>query len=211
MKKIIEITGVAGVGKSFTIEQLLKQNPNTLLDTQIIKKYNLNDISLLFLFFKSNRSFKNLLNILKLSTLVKNMGLFNRLNLIRNSIKKIGKDYFLRYKFKEDKIILVDEGISHLYQNIISPRGKNSKKAIRVVDKIISNINFSSDIIVVDAPFEIIYKRLKSRGHKRVPKDKLAPFIKNSKEQIVRLKRRFPKVVEILNIENKSKIGERDV
>jgi len=211
MKKIIEITGVAGVGKSFTIERLLKQNTNILLDTQIVKKYHLDDISLLFLFFKSNKSFENLLNIIKLSIFVNGMGLFNRLNLIRNSIKKIGKDYFLRYKFKEDKIVLVDEGVSHLYQNIISPMGKNSKEAIRVIDKIISNINFSSDIIVVDAPFETIYRRLKARGHKRVPKDKVVPFIKNSKEQVIRLKKRFPNVVEILNIEEKNNIGDRDV
>ncbi len=166
MKKIIEITGVAGVGKSFTIEKLINQNPNIILDTEIIRKYNLSDITLTLLFFKSNRSFENLLNILKLSTLIENMGLYNRLNLIRNSIKKIGKDYFLRYRFKEDKIILVDEGISHLYQNIISPKAKNNKEALRVVDKIISNVNFSSDIIVVDAPSEIIHKRLKSRGLK---------------------------------------------
>jgi dephospho-CoA kinase len=198
MKKIIEVTGVAGVGKSFVIDRLMLQNSNIILDSDVIKRYKLSDLYLFYLFFKTKRSFSNFLNILKISLFL-NMGVFDRLNFIRNSIKKIGKDYFLEHIFNENKIVLVDEGISHLYQNIISPNRQNDRYLTRLVDKIISNLNFSRDIIVVDAPFEVVYERLKQRGHKRVLLKDLKPFIKKSKEQIFRLKRRFPKITEIEN------------
>jgi len=198
-KRIIEITGVAGVGKSFIIKRLLNQNPATKLDSEIIREYNLNDLCLFLLFFKSQKSFDNLINILKLSIIIDGMGLFDRLNFIRNSIKKIGKYYFLKYEYDEKRIVLVDEGVSHLYQNVISPNSHNSKKVVRIIDRIIFNLNFSWDILVVDAPFETIYERLKRRGHKRVKPNELISFIKKSKEQITRLKRRFPNIIEIEN------------
>jgi len=198
MKKIIEVTGIAGVGKSFIIDRLILQNPNIILDSEIVKRYKLSDLYLFSLFFKTKRSFSNLINILKISLFLK-MNLFDRLNFIRNSIKKIGKDHFLEHRFNENRIVLVDEGISHLYQNIISPKRQNDKYLTRLVDKIISNLNFSRDIIVVDAPFETVYERLKQRGHRRVSSGDFTLFIKKGKEQIFRLKRRFPKVTEIEN------------
>jgi len=201
MKKIIEVTGVAGVGKSFIIERLLQQNPNTIVDSELIKRYKLNDLALFRRFFKLKNSFDNLVTILKISMLL-NMGLFDRLNFIRNSIKKLGKYYFLKYEFDEDRIVLVDEGVSHLYQNVVSPKPQNDRKITQLIDRLLFSINFALDIIVVDAPFETIYNRLKIRGHKRVNSRNIVPFIRKSKEQLSKLKRRFPKIVEISNIDN---------
>ncbi len=52
MKRVIEITGVAGVGKSFIINRLVKQNSNIILDKDIIKRYRLNDLKLLYPIFQ---------------------------------------------------------------------------------------------------------------------------------------------------------------
>ncbi len=76
MKRVIEITGVAGVGKSFIINRLVKQNSNIILDKDIIKRYRLNDLKLFILFFKNRRALSNLINIIRVSSLLK-MSLFN--------------------------------------------------------------------------------------------------------------------------------------
>ncbi len=201
MKRVIEITGVAGVGKSFIINRLVKQNSNIILDKDIIKRYRLNDLKLFILFFKNKRALSNLINIVRVSSLLK-MSLFDRVNFIRNSIKKIGKDYFLRYRFREDNIVLVDEGISHLYQNIISPEKEEYKDIIRILDKIIFALKPSYSIIVVDAPSKTIIKRLRDRGHKRITPDKIERFVLKSKEHISILKSRFPKTLTITNRES---------
>jgi len=69
--RIIEITGVAGVGKSYVITLLSKRN-NLLFDKDIIKKYNLNDFKLLIYFFKNKKSLYLFHAIIKYTTFQQN-------------------------------------------------------------------------------------------------------------------------------------------
>jgi len=58
MKRVIEVTGVAGVGKSHIIDKLIKKRDNILLDTEIVQRYNLTDSYMFYLFFKVDNSFR---------------------------------------------------------------------------------------------------------------------------------------------------------
>ncbi len=91
MGRVIEITGVAGVGKSYIIDKLAKQNRDILLDSELVDRYRLNDIRLLIEFFKIERPLDTLRDTIRLSILL-DISLFNKLNFIRNTIKKIGEE-----------------------------------------------------------------------------------------------------------------------
>ena len=189
--KIIEVTGISGVGKSYTLD-MLKEKKNAVLDTDIVNDYRINDVHLFYYFFKNRfsiRSFKLIVEI----ALTLNMTLYYRLNFIRNSIKQIGKNYFFICRYKGDKVILVDEGISHLYQNIVIPNNQNESYIFNLLDKLMSNLNFSNEIIIVEASSKMIFNRLKNRGHKRIndKEEEIQLFIKNSQNAIREMKKKF--------------------
>jgi thymidylate kinase len=189
--RIIEITGISGVGKSYVLE-ILRKEQDIILDTEIVKNYLINDIYLFYYFFKNYSSIKNFTLLIKIS-LELNMTIYYKLNFIRNSIKQIGKNYLFYSKYKDDKTILVDEGISHLYQNIATPKEQNESYIFKLLDELMSNLNFSNEIIIVEASSKTVYNRLKNRGHKRIKnnKEEIALFIENSKKSIEEMKKKF--------------------
>ncbi|NPA61507.1 MAG: AAA family ATPase [Epsilonproteobacteria bacterium] len=198
MGRVIEITGVAGVGKSYIIDKLAKQNRDILLDSELVDRYRLNDIRLLIEFFKIERPLDTLRDTIRLSILL-DISLFNKLNFIRNTIKKIGKSHFLRYKFGEDRVVVIDEGLSHLYQNVVSGKKQDYSMVLKLVDRILLSVEHREEIVIVDAPFETIYERLSRRGHRRVNSENIVEFIDSGKRHILELKKRFPKAIEISN------------
>ncbi len=199
MKRVIEVTGVAGVGKSYIINKLMKKSDNIVLDIEIIDKYNLNDFYLFYLFFKVKNSFKIIKLIIKIAYEL-NMPLYNRVNFVRNSIKKVAKEYFLTHIYNEDRIVLVDEGISHLYQNIITTNRQNNPYILSLVNQIISNMRLSLEVVIVDASSDIIIKRLHQRGHGRVKNlEEIKTFVKQSKQNLIEMKKRFINSIEISN------------
>ena len=197
--RVVEVTGIAGVGKSYIINQL-NQNKEIILDSTVMQQHHLNDIKLGFFFFKSQNSLEMLKIIVQIAMGLKR-GIFHKVNFIRNSMKKIGKNYFLIHD-KKNQLILVDEGISHLYQNIIACN-QNDKESIRLIDRLLLLSNFSNRVVVVDAPQEVIFERLKNRGHKRLEKnDEIWQFIKNSKINLEMIKNHFKGVITIQNETN---------
>lgn len=197
--RVVEVTGIAGVGKSYIISQL-NQSKEIILDSTVMQEHHLNDVKLGLFFFKSKNSFKMLKIIVQIAIGLRR-GLFHKVNFIRNSIKKIGKNYFLIHD-KKNHLILVDEGISHLYQNVIACN-QNDTKSIQLIDRLVSLSNFSNRVVIVDAPQEVIFKRLKNRGHKRLERDdEILQFIKNSKINLEMIKNHFKEVITIQNETN---------
>jgi dephospho-CoA kinase len=198
--KIVEVTGIAGVGKSYVIALLAKKD-NFFLDSDIIKKYNLNDFKLLIYFFKNKKSLYIFHAIIKIAFLLQ-VPLFNKINFIRNSIKKFGKNYFISaYLPKKNELtIVVDEGISHLYQNVVSHKKQNNQKLCKLIDELIEKSNVYHDIIMVTAKDQDVFERLKLRGHKRIKSEiEIDAFIETGKDNIEVLKQKNYTIIQIEN------------
>lgn len=197
--KIIEITGVSGAGKSHILETLLKDKYR-ISDEQIIKRYNIREIYLIYLFFKSKNAFAILKILFKIAKEL-NMPLYEKLNFIRNSIKKIGKNrYFANINFIDDRAVLVDEGISHIYQNIVTTKVQNNLKILILLNEFISLVDKPDEVIIVDASIKTIVNRLKKRGHKRIKdSDDIELFVKNSKKNLSIIDKKFNNTKIIFN------------
>jgi dephospho-CoA kinase len=198
--KIIEITGVAGVGKSYILKALLKDK-YVVSDVDILRRYSVSDIYLIYLFFRlkgSIKIFKTILNIAR----ELNMSLLDKLNFIRNTVKKVGKNVYLsNIEFIDNRVVLVDEGISHLYQNVVTPKRQNNLKILILLNKFISMVEkqFPAEVIVVKASVPTIMERLKQRGHKRLKKGEIELFIKNSEKNLSVVYKVFNNVRTITN------------
>ncbi len=198
--KIIEVTGIAGVGKSYILDILIKDK-YVISDMELIKKYYITDIYLYYLFFRYQNSLKILRVILDITKEL-NMSLLDKLNFIRNTIKKIAKNYYLsNIDFIDNRVVLVDEGISHIYQNVVTTKTQNNLKILILVNKLISLIKeLPTKVIVVDAYTPTIIKRLKSRGHRRLKNiEEMELFVKNSKKNLSVISKIFPNVKMIVN------------
>jgi len=198
--KIIEITGIAGVGKSYIINALSKRN-HFLFDREIIKKYKLNDFKLLIYFFKIRKSLPMFHAIIKIAFFL-NIPLFHKINFIRNSIKKFGKNHFITSHLKENNnlSIVVDEGISHLYQNVVSHNKQDNQEIRRLVDKLITYSKIKHQIVVVTAKDNVVFERLNSRGHRRITsKLEINHFIQMGKDNIKALNKKFSTTIQIEN------------
>jgi len=197
--KIIEITGIAGVGKSHVLNKLLK-NKNSISDMEIIKKYHITDIYLVYLFFKTKNSLELLRVILDITKEL-NMSLLDKINFVRNTIKKIGKQSYLsNIEFIDDRVVLIDEGISHIYQNVVTGKTQNNLKIFILLNKFISLVKLPDKVIVVDAPTPIVIKRLENRGHKRLINHKdIERFVESSKKNLSIVYKNFPKIKTIMN------------
>ena len=200
--KIIEITGVAGVGKSYILNKLLEKKKYTISDMEIIRRYHITDIYLFYLFFRSENSLK-LFRIILDITKELNMSLFDKINFVRNTMKKVGKQRYLsNIDFVDDRVVLVDEGISHIYQNIVTGKTQNNLKILILLNKFISLIKLPDEVIVIDAPTPLIVERLKERGHKRLRGCKdIERFVENSKRNLSIIGKKFPKIKTFINKE----------
>ncbi|MCK4440924.1 MAG: hypothetical protein KAU90_02895 [Sulfurovaceae bacterium] len=200
--KIIEITGVAGVGKSYILNKLLEKKKYTISDMEIIRRYHITDIYLFYLFFRSENSLK-LFRIILDITKELNMSLFDKINFVRNTMKKVGKQRYLSHiDFVDDRVVLVDEGISHIYQNIVTGKTQNNLKILILLNKFISLIKLPDEVIVIDAPTPLIVERLKERGHKRLRGCKdIERFVENSKRNLSIIGKKFPKIKTFINKE----------
>jgi len=196
--KTIEITGIAGVGKSYVMKNLLN-NRGVISDKELIKRYHITDIYLLYKFFRTPNSLQLLKLIIDISKEL-NMSILNKINFIRNTIKKIGKqNYFSKIEFVDGRVVLVDEGISHLYQNVVTGKTQNNLKIFILLNKLLSLVKLPDRVIVVDAPKEVIVERLKERGHKRVSKHDIEHFVDISKKNLSIVYKRFPNIKTVIN------------
>lgn len=196
---IIEVTGVSGSGKSYFLNALKKEkNFKYHFDSDLILKYGLNDLKLLYLFFKTKSSFKVLLLLIQVSFKLK-FNLLDKLNFIRNSIKKIAKNHFFK-SLELSEYVIVDEGVSHIYQNILNDTGIN-EDALNLIDAIYFMLDVPDKIVVIEADNVEVYKRLQNRGHKRINNNfDIIKFIKNSVIMMDQLKK--VTLSEIVVVEN---------
>ncbi len=181
--KIIEVTGISGAGKSFIINQM-KLDTNYKFDDDFFKKKTLN-FKLILYFLKANKAKHQFLIILHIAYLL-DFDFFDKVNFIRNTVKKISKYYYLK-NYNSSETIVVDEGVTHIYQNVIS-HNKTNKALFSLVTKLI-NLNKIdkgvAQIIIVDASNNIIRKRLISRGHRRIKdENSISSFIINSRASL---------------------------
>jgi RNase adaptor protein for sRNA GlmZ degradation len=130
------------------------------------------------------------------------MSPFHKLNFIRNTIKKFGKNHFItkKLKLKEHQTVIIGEGISHLYQNIITQNSSNQEKLLKGINQIVSLAKISHTIVIVTANNQTIFERLKTRGHKRISReDEIEVFIKIGKHHIKTLQNHFKHIITIEN------------
>jgi len=191
--QVVEITGIAGSGKSYILSQLKGLN--------IIEHSHLNDFKLFYLFFQCKSSSKILRIIFNIAFKL-DFSFYDKLNFIRNSIKKVGKNYYYKKVQKSsDSLVVVDEGISHLYQNIVSVHSsKLNKDLTSLIDSLIDLVDKPDKIIIIMSSQEKVLTRLKQRGHKRVTNNiELYEFTKNSLENMEICKKYFQNKYEIFD------------
>ncbi|HHB95374.1 MAG TPA: hypothetical protein ENK88_09565 [Campylobacterales bacterium] len=184
------------------MNKLLEKKKYTISDMEIINKYHILDIYLVYLFFRTQNSLK-LFRIILNITKELNMSLLDKINFIRNTIKKVGKQSYLsNINFVDNRVVLVDEGISHIYQNIVTGKTQNNLKILILINEFISLVKLPDEVIVIDAPTPIIINRLKERGHKRLSSYKdIELFVENSKRNISIIGKKFPKIKTFINKE----------
>ena len=92
--------------------------------------------------------------------------LFNKLNMLRNSIKKISIYVFYKRKYA-DSLVIIDEGISHVPYNLITTASSRSIP----IEKIYSGFKdliTDTSLLILDVPLSVIVERLLKRGHNRI-------------------------------------------
>jgi len=129
---------------------------------------------------------------------------FEKLNIIRNTLKKIGGHEFIRRYDSDQQVVLIDEGTLHTAQYLFV---RNSVEAmIYQVPTFIRLLPLPDVIIYLRQNERILVERTLARGHKRIPDGSRADterFIKSSAAI-------FDKLVENPSIKNRLFVVDRD-
>lgn len=218
---IIEVSGIPGVGKSTVIKELiLRSNDKNLifnfeefiLNKRIIKCNNilLFDIYIFSKFYLLKK--KDILILKKSLQYIKKSDntFFNKLNIIRNIVKKI---IIYRYTINHKRTFVLDESVSHILFNLFVDNEKKYDK--NIIEDFLKILPSPNKILVIDAPDEVIKTRIIDRGlrgHRRIDFNNLIRFnnfmnqsrivietIKESKKVIVYNNDKQLNVKEILN------------
>jgi dephospho-CoA kinase len=200
--RIIEITGVAGAGKSYILDKLIEDR-YVVSDSELMNQYHIGGIYLFYLFLKETNNFKLLQTIFDIAKEL-NMSLFDRLNFIRNTVKKIGKNRYLsNIEFIDNRVVVIDEGISHIYQNVVTTKTQNNLKILILLNQLISLIDkLPNRVIIVDAHSSTIIRRLKNRGHRRlnsVEEREIEIFVEKSKKNLSVVPKVFKDIKVVIN------------
>ena len=181
---ITEFTGLPGSGKTTLIseiKQLAQQQDKSILfaKDEILKgarvgffKHNqlfagiALDTILLFVFVANYTRYKHIFRLARRYVNTSGQALFCRLNLIRNIIKKLSIYHYCQHRFC-DQNLLIDEGLYHMAFNIFVD---SSARVVpdREIEHFLELIPWPNVLIIVEAPEDIIMKRLRQRGHRRI-------------------------------------------
>lgn len=153
----IELSGQPGSGKStFLISKKINYSSNDLYK-KIFKK---------IIFFWEGLKYLPLkrLRILLHWSYLENVSFFFKINIFLNSVSKFGSyQYLIKRNINNNiKFHIIDEGISHLPFLFLNTNPEN------VIDLISFELKRIKVIYLISPGFDIIKKRLLSRGHKRL-------------------------------------------
>lgn len=193
---IIEFTGIPGSGKSTILATLKKEvtNKKFIFD---IKKYLLGfqgntflfDFYLLINIYRIEKEDIGLLKIIfKIVSKSKNP-FFHKINILRNSYKKIVINALIKNK---DEVFFIDEGLYHIPFTLFVDEDEILDK--NEVVSLIHRLPQQNLLLIVDATDEILFKRVLHRGkngHRRInfdSTDDTVAFMKQSREVLEMIK-----------------------
>ncbi len=163
-RKVIELTGAPGSGKTTFIEKNYPDRFVLLGGLPLSFRTGKRVLYSIVLFLYAIRI--RALSLGQIWWLVKKAvtydeTLFAKINALRNSITKFGYNFFERHT---DASLIIDEGISHI-PFILGLENKEISDFIYQFNQHLAEIR----IIFIDSlPKEILEKRIIKRGHKRV-------------------------------------------
>lgn len=181
---IIELTGLPGSGKTTLLCEFRKtpQQPNECFlfaKDKILKSSGVDflrhnrllagialDIILLFVFFANYTKCKHIFHLARHYVKTSGESVFCRLNLIRNIIKKLSIYHYCQHSLRGQNV-LIDEGICHMAFNIFVDSGSRVVSDDEI-EHFLNIIPWPDLLVVVEAPEDLITKRLRQRGHTRI-------------------------------------------
>ena len=208
---IIELTGIPGAGKSTIISEIGKSKlakPIVLNIEKYIRSISvLNiptkvgfDIMLFFSFYKLKRVDYTILLRLIFYLDFKINSLFVSLNIYRNIYKKLVIHRLIQ---AENKIFIVDEGLSHIPMSLFVNINKKILKSD--VINFLKILPKADRVILIDVENEELIKRVLkrgSKGHRRIDFTKTSNvylFINKSREVAEILKQELNPLIHINN------------
>lgn len=197
---LIELIGCTGAGKSTLLTGILKACQEkkievvtgeefvlrharlTWIKSYIVKTLIIDVLSILacLQYYNKNVQFYRLI-IKNLKCLPKTVGLYEKLNIIRNTLKKIGIFEIIHSKNKNEQLVLLDEGTLHtahylFVHSTIEPIREELHTFLQLVPV--------PDVVVsVQQDESILIKRTQIQGHKRIhdnTSDIIKRFIKHA-------------------------------
>jgi len=170
---IIEFTGIPGSGKSTILKRLEGDLSNEKYVFNI-KRYIIGfdaptvvyDLYLLFFCFRlSKHDIEFLSEIVNIVLKSKN-SFFHKVNIIRNSYKKIVINKILQNK---DKVFFIDEGISHIPFTLFVD--VNKEIDTYEIERFINSVEYNNELFIIDAEDQVLTDRVIKRGkegHRRI-------------------------------------------
>lgn len=210
----IELIGCTSAGKSTLSRSILQacdeQGPGILLrDDFVLKQVRLNwikshlprtllvDLMALFaclVTWRNNRKFYFFATQLLFQLPV---GPLEKLNLLRNVLKKIGIYEIIRFRSTDQQVILVDEGVLQAAHNLFVHLSVEVKT--EELSTFARLIPLPDVIIYLRQPESLLIDRIMKRGHKRIPDRSYGNVVRFVKRAVVT----FDKLVQQPAVENR--------
>lgn len=172
------MTGVPGSGKSTIFNELIKRKNTDVVF--VTNKFNiLRDLYFFYIFlykFKQTHKYFFLCKIIFQT----NNSLWHKINIMRNSIKKIAKYYL--YKDKKG-IYVFDEGVSHMVFNVFVDNDKHHIVPKESVVDFIALLPSVDVLFLITVKKDLAMQRLLERGHSRMQElqdNETSPFVEKS-------------------------------
>ena len=125
------------------------------------------------------------------------IALLEKINLLRNAIKKIGIFEINRFRSANQQVILVDEGVLQAAHNLFVFVSVNIKT--EHLSTFAGLVPLPDIVIYLQQPEELLIDRTMKRGHKRIPDRSYGKVVRFVKQAVAT----FDKLVQYPVVENK--------